>query len=120
MSQMDHAPSSPCGLKATAPRNIVKATTIASTNKPVKYQGTAGPSSGSIAQSSSGPRCLANSPDPSAIAAAAPVTDASTVKLGPASNSTRKYRHDPTPAPIPMPSENNQRLCSDQRTGCGN
>ena len=56
----------------------------------------------------------------SGIAIDAPADGTSTVTRGPASRSTRKYRHDATPAPVPMPSEKSQTLCSDQRSGCGN
>ncbi len=113
---MDHAPSSPCGLYPTAPRNIVRASAAASTNKAVKYHGTAGPSSQAI----SVPAFLASIPSANAITTAAPVTHASTVTLGPTSASVKKYKHDRMPAPIPMPSEKSQTLCSDQRMGCGN
>src|SRR5665213_3916637 len=54
------------------------------------------------------------------IAAATPSTDASTVKLGPASTSVKKYKHDATPAPVPIASEKSNTLCRDQRSGCGN
>src|ERR1700733_8548604 len=99
---------------------MVTASTMASTNKAFKYQGTDGPSCGSIPQSSSVPGRLASSPAANAITTAAPVTDASSVKLAPPSASARKYKHDATPAPMPMPSENNQTLCSDQHSGRGN
>src|SRR5580698_6623668 len=104
---------------------MVTASTPASNKKAVKYQGTTGPSD----HRSSVPFRLVSkptasitsaTPTPIGITIAAPDEGTSTVTRGPASRSTRKYRHDATPAPAPMPSEKSQTLCSDQRTGCGN
>src|SRR5580704_7400713 len=104
---------------------MVTASTAASNKKAVKYQGTAGPSDhGSPVPfrlvSKPAASITRATPTASGMAIAAPDEGTSTVTRGPASRSTRKYRHDATPAPAPMPSEKSQTLCSDQRIACGN
>src|SRR5580704_8218465 len=95
---------------------MVRAIAMARPNKAVKYQGTAGPS----AQSMRGPLLFASSPSARQINNAKPSTDANTVKPGPAHTRVKKYRHDATPAPVPIANEKSNTLCRDQRSGCGN
>src|SRR5581483_6335454 len=96
--QMDHAPSSPCGLVMTALRNMMSASAAASPNKAVRYHGTPVAS----AHLSSSARALAVPPSASAIMSAAAIAETKTVKLGPAVHSVRKYKQDAIPAPAPI------------------